>query len=118
MPSWYDTKLRTPTELNLVAPGMYCVVASGLNCARVPSACSHAAMARTFSDVCGRLSDERKSRAHCSREPPPDDDTALVAVVEEVAVVACAPSSAAWKSVEPVPVAVEVVVAATLVAGA
>src|SRR4051812_47038274 len=46
---------------------MFCVVASGLYCARVPSACCHATISRTFSLVTGIPSRARKSCAHCSR---------------------------------------------------
>jgi hypothetical protein len=46
---------------------MFCVVASGLFAARVPSACCQATIAFTFSVVTGIPRPVRKSCAHCSR---------------------------------------------------
>jgi hypothetical protein len=46
------------------------VVAKGLNDAFVPSACSHALMTRTFSDVIGIPSLVRKSRAQPTESTP------------------------------------------------
>src|SRR4051812_44681039 len=45
---------------------MPCVVASGLYCARVPSACCQATISRTFSLVAGMPRRGGKAFAHCS----------------------------------------------------
>src|SRR5690349_23644758 len=78
---------------------MFCVVASGLYCALVPSACCHATIARTFSLVTGMPSCVRKSCAHCSRFVV----AGPAGVVAVVPVVAWACASALEKSVPDVP---------------
>ncbi len=84
---------------------MYCVVASGLYIALVPSACCQATIAFTFSVVTGMLSWVRKSCAHCSRLfAGAPAATALVDAVAPADVVALAAvwawSSSAEKSLD------------------
>ncbi len=70
-------------------------MANGLNEAFVPSACSHAVMAFTFSDVIGMFSLVRKSRAHWTESTPAlFNEPELVGTLPEVAVVLCADARA------------------------
>ncbi len=98
--------------MNRVSPAKPpCVVANGLNDAFVPSACSHAAIARTFSDVTGMLSFVRKSRAHCTESTPDRLSVPeLVGTAALVAEVLCAFVSALANEPEPAVVGVPVAV--------
>src|SRR6266508_5358584 len=69
-PTSTEGKLRTPTELKTVEPGMECVVANGLWAAAVPSATYQATSALRLSRHRGAPSSDRSNAAQFPNVSP------------------------------------------------